>query len=290
MKNQAAGTAYGPMVIVAMEQLFPEEKRMINDNFAFLFLPPALKAMVKFSRWSVIMDLLVKSSERHSPGVWAGILCRKRYIDLKLTEALKTGIAACINLGAGLDTRACRLPDLKTTHVFEVDLPGTINYKKHILQKLFGGIPGHVTLVPIDFDKEELNNVLTMYGCQSGQKSFIIWEGVTQDLTEEGVRKTFRFLEKAVTGSRLIFTYVRKDFIDGIECYGLDTLYRQFRVKSRLWRFGLAPEQVGAFLQQYGWKEVEQMSCRDLSILYKQPDNRLANAMEIERLVFAEKI
>jgi O-methyltransferase involved in polyketide biosynthesis len=50
-----------------------------------------------------------------------------------------------------------------------------------------------------------------------GQSSYQLTEraGVTQYLTEPGVRKTLDFLARAAGGSRLAFTYVRKDFLEG---------------------------------------------------------------------------
>jgi methyltransferase (TIGR00027 family) len=77
-----------------------------------------------------------------------------------------------------------------------------------------------VTLVPIDFDHQELGAVLASHAYQTSTKTFFIWEGVTQYLTEEGVQRTFKFLAEAAVGSRLIFTYTPKDFIEGKNLYG----------------------------------------------------------------------
>jgi O-methyltransferase involved in polyketide biosynthesis len=71
---------------------------------------------------------------------------------------------------------------------------------------------------------------------------------VTQYLTEAGVRKTFDFLGTAAPGSRLVFTYVRKDFLDGTALYGGESAYQEFVVKRQLWHFGMDPNQVAEFL------------------------------------------
>lgn len=39
MSREATKTGVGPIATVAVEQNFPEEKRIINDNLAYLFLP-----------------------------------------------------------------------------------------------------------------------------------------------------------------------------------------------------------------------------------------------------------
>ena len=290
MANRATRTALGPMVIVAVEQNFPQGQGLIQDDLAYRFLPLGMKVLVKLTRFSPIRELLIWSSERRAPGVWAGIACRKRYIDDKLDEALGGGFGTVVNLGAGLDTRAYRLPKPSTVAFFEVDLPENIEYKRRVLERVYEKVPDHVTLVPIDFDHQDLEGVLTSHGYQTQQKSFFIWEAVTQYLTEEGIRKVLGFLAKASPGSRLVFTYIRKDFIDGVVGYGSEALYQAFRVKEQLWRFGIVPEEVKDFLGEYAWKELEQMGSQEFTAQYVQPSGRALPISEIERAVYAQKM
>ena len=289
MENRSAKTALGPMVVVAVEQNFPQGNRLIRDDVAYRFLPLGIRSLVKLTRFSPIRGLLIWSSERRARGVWGGIACRKRYIDDRLIEALGSEIDAVVNLGAGLDTRAYRPPALSTLSVFEVDLPENISHKRHVLHQVYGRIPDHVTLVPLDFEHQDLERVLTSHGYQIQQKTFFIWEAVTQYLTERGVRKIFSFLAKANPGSKFVFTYIRKDFIDGVASYGSGALYKAFRVKEQLWRFGMVPEQVGAFLKEYDWKELEQAGSHEYIAQYVKP-RRTLPISEIERAVYAEKM
>ena len=141
-------------------------------------------------------DWMVRVTEKSAPGIWGGLLCRKRYIDEKLIESAGQ-IGAVVNLGAGFDTRAYRLPALADMPVWEVDQPQNIEPKRVRLRKLFGEVPPHVTLVPIDFDSDELGAVLASHGYAADKRTFFIWEAVTQYLTENGIRATFDFLAKA---------------------------------------------------------------------------------------------
>jgi len=290
MANPAAQTAYGPMSIVAIEQYYPEGQRLVQDERAFQFLPFGLKALVKLTRWLPLRALMFNLSERGARGVWGGVLCRKRYIDDKLLEATSAGIQAVVILGAGLDTRAYRLATLGAITVFEVDLPENIVYKRTKLQELYGSVPAHVVLVPLDLDSQDLASGLASQGYQAEYKSFFICEAVTQYLGEGGVQKTLSFLAKAKSGSRLVFTYVCKDFIDGTALYGLDALYKAYRVRRQLWHFGLEPKQVAAFLEQYAWKELEQVGSQEYTLRYLKPVGRAVTVMEIERAVYAEKL
>jgi methyltransferase (TIGR00027 family) len=289
--NQAARTAFGPMSVVAVEQQhYPEGERLVQDELAYQFLPADLKSLMKLTRCPPARELMFNLSEKRAQGVWGGVLCRKRYIDEKILEALSTGINVVVILGAGLDTRAYRLATLAAIPVFEVDLPENTDYKRARLQQLYGRAPDHVTLVPTDFDSQELEGVLAVQGYKAEQKTFFVLETVTQYLTEGSVRQTFNFLAKANAGSRLVFTYVCKDFIDGVNRYGLDTLYQAYRVKGQLWRFGMDPEQVAAFLEEYAWKELEQMGSQEFIARYVKPSGRALPVMEIERAVYAEKM
>jgi methyltransferase (TIGR00027 family) len=277
------------MVTVAVEQSFPREQRLITDDVAYRFLPLAMKALVTLTRFQPARALLIGLSERDSPGVWGGMLRRKRYIDDKVVEGLSAGLAAVVNLGAGLDTRAYRLPSLRTVPVFEVDLPENVERKRARLQQVFGRVPDHVTLVPIDFDRQDLETVMASHGHRLEEKTFFIWEGVTQYLTETGVRRTFDYLAKAQTGSRLVFTYVRKEFIDGTCLFGLSARPQVVRIRDQLWHFGQAPDQVAEFLAQYSWREVEQMGSQEATAWYPAPSGRTLEASDIERAVYAEK-
>jgi methyltransferase (TIGR00027 family) len=287
--NQAAQTAYGPMSIVAIEQYYPQAQRLVHDELASEFLPPGLRALLKVTRWSPLRALLFNLSDKGARGVWGGVLCRKRYIDDKLLEAARAGIQAVVILGAGLDTRAYRLAALGAIPVFEVDLPENVAYKRAKLQAVFGSVPAHVALVQLDFESQDLASALASQGYRGEYKSFFLWEGVTQYLSEDGVQRTLRFLAQAKAGSRLAFTYVRKDFIDGTARYGLDRLYETYRVKEQLWHFGLEPEQVATFLETYGWREVEQVGSQEYVERYLKPAGREMSIMEIERAVYAEK-
>jgi methyltransferase (TIGR00027 family) len=229
-------------------------------------------------------------SERRACGVWGSVPYRKRYIDDKLLEAMRAGLQAVVILGAGLDTRAYRLPALGAIPVFEVDLPENIAYKRARLQALYKSVPAHVALVPLDFDSQDLASGLASQGYRAEYQTFFIWEAVTQYLSEAGVHKTLGSLAQAKTGSRLVFTYIRQDFIDGTARYGLDVVYEVYRGKRPLWHFGLAPKQVAAFLEPYAWKELEQVGSQEYTLRYLKPARRALPVTEIERAVYAEKL
>ena len=233
---------------------------------------------------------MVSAMEKKMPGMWASFLCRKRYIDDRLVESAAAGIEAVVILGAGLDTRAYRLPALARTRVFEVDLPENIDLKRALLHKVYGTVPGHVTLVPVDFENQDLGDTLAAHGYDASDRTFFTWEGVTLYLTEEGVRKTLAFLARTPPGSRLVFTHLPQDFLDGKAFYGSEALYHKYKVKRGLWRFGLDPDRVPDFLAEYGWRVVEQPTSQEFAARYVTTAGRDMPVSELERSVCAERV
>jgi O-methyltransferase involved in polyketide biosynthesis len=112
---------------------------------------------------------------------------------------------------------------------------------------------------------------------------------VTQYLTEDGVRRTLEGLRAAAPGSRLVFTYVRRDFIDGTNRYGTRTLYRSVRQRRQLWHFGLQPDEVAGFIAEYGWRLMEQAGPDELVRRYVAPTGRKLEASQLEWSAYAEK-
>ncbi|MEX3646074.1 SAM-dependent methyltransferase [Mycolicibacterium porcinum] len=288
MSEPVAATAIGPMVLAAVEQYEPVQRRLVDDDLACAFLPAGLRAFTRATRWSVARRLLIQATERSGPGLWANLTCRKRYIGDKLTQALPK-IDAVVILGAGLDTKGYRLARHSTVPVFEVDLPVNIERKRSVVRAALGAVPESVHLVPVDFEHDDLAAELTRCGHRREHRTFFIWEGVTQYLSADGVASTFEFLSSAAPGSRLAFTYVRSDFVDGTNRYGADSLYRRFRVRSQLWRFGLDPDRVAAFIEPYGWQLVEQAGPDYLTGHYIAPAGRKLTASQVEWTAYAKK-
>lgn len=251
-------------------------------------LPFGARMFACLLRLRGLRDWLIATSEKSNPGIWGGLLCRKRYIDEKLLEA-SSRLDAIVNLGAGFDTRIYRLTATSQLPVWEVDQPINIGSKKGRLDEIFEKIPPNVQLVPIDFDHQDLDAALAAHGYSIAGRTFFIWEAVSQYLTEPGARKTFEFLSRAAVGSRLVFTYVRRDFLDGTDLYGWESGYKRF-VASKVWLFGMEPEAVPNFLEEYGWSLVEDVGYDELAPRYIGASGRKLKSTPVERMVFAEKL
>jgi methyltransferase (TIGR00027 family) len=126
-------------------------------------------------------------------------------------------------------------------------------------------------------------------GFRAGEPVLVVWEAVTQYLTEDAVRRTLAWLAGNATGSRLAVSFVRRDFLDGTNRYGAARMYRDHVARRRVWHFGLAPAGVAALLAEYGWTEREQLGPAEYRTRYLEPAGRRLPISAIERFVTAEK-
>jgi hypothetical protein len=69
-------------------------------------------------RWAFL-----RAMDRAGPGFYGAVVCRTRVIDDVCRRALADGVAQVVLLGAGMDTRAYRMPEMRAARVWELDLP-----------------------------------------------------------------------------------------------------------------------------------------------------------------------
>lgn len=279
--NPAAQTAFGPMVLAAVEHHEPPGRRLVDDDLAESFLPSGPRALARLTRWAPLRAAVIAASERAGPGLWASIACRKRFIDERISDPASE-IDAVVILGSGLDTRPYRIARYSDLPVFELDQPVNIERKAAAVARALGALPASVHLASIDFERDDVMSVLDANGFRDTGRTLFIWEGVTQYLTPGAVHAMFEQLRAVTPGSRLIFTYVRQDFIDGTDLQGAEAVYRRFRRRSQIWKSGMQPERVEEILRGYGWTVVEQAGPSYYRDLYIRPTGRTIAASPIE--------
>jgi len=285
-----SSTGYGPAVMRAMENLLPEDKLLFEDPYSEKLLSPFYKLFVIIMRPPKIWNFLMNMREKWTPGVVGGILCRTRYIDDVLNNAIKEGVETVVNLGTGMDTRAFRIPGIENIQYFELDLPEVLKVKRAYIDKKIGELPSNVSLVPIDFNTQDLGEELKKAGYALSSETFFIWEGVTQYISKEAVDNTLKYVAQAYTGSRIVFTYVLESFINGSYTpNGLNTLYKTLlNKKNPLWFCGFDPAEMSEYLSQYSLSLIEDVGHEEFLERYIKPKGRDLTVMEIERTVLAE--
>lgn len=288
--DAASKTGDQPTLTVAIEQSFPKSERVINDDLAPLLFTGLNRFWIWLSKLAFVRNGFVKMTEKYMTGGWSSFLVRKRYIDERLVETIqKENIKSIVNLGAGFDTRLFRLPEVQNMKCWEVDQPENIKAKRSAIEKALGSFPGHVQQVSINFIEQDITSRLKENGYQSEEKTFFIWEAVSQYVDESSIQKMFEFFSHAPSGSYLTFTYVPIDFIKGENLYGQEFLFKK-TVKGNIWHFGFDPKEIGPQLDKYGWNLIEDLGYEELNNRYVKPTGRKLGVMEVERVVFAEKM
>ncbi len=282
-------TGYGPALMRAMENLLPEDKRLFEDPYSEKFLSPFYKFFVILMRSPKILNFLIKIREKLTPGIIGGLICRTRYIDDVLNNAIKEGVGTVVNLGAGMDTRAFRIPGIENIQYFELDFPELQKVKRAYIDKNIGELPSNVFWVPIDFNRQDFGEELKKAGYTLSSRTLFIWEGVTQYISKEAVDNTLKYVAQASTGSRIVFTYVLASFIDGSYIPdGLNSLYKfALKKKNPLWFCGFDPAEMREYLSKYSLSLIEDVGHEEYLERYIKPKGRDLTVMEIERTVLA---
>jgi methyltransferase (TIGR00027 family) len=179
--------------------------RGFRDEVVQALLPPLWShALALFGR--AIPRLPARARERLTAHVDLLVL-RSLAIDSELTHALATGCHQVVILGAGLDSRAYRMKELATAHVFEVDHRATQSEKQRRATGLLRTCR-ELTYVACDFESEPLAERLQLAGHRDAEPTVWIWEGVTLYLDDRALRSTLAAVAARSTAkSALIVEY-----------------------------------------------------------------------------------
>lgn len=223
-----------------------------TDHIAYVLVPAFFKLILK-SRWLFRLFSL----PFFPSGMYEYVIARTRYFDAVFVEALEHDFDQIVIFGAGFDSRALRFANLnRGTRVFELDAPTTQQEKLKAFQLKKLAVPENVIFVPIDFNKESVEDKMAQAGFVAGKKSLFILEAVTMYLPQDAVESTLRFI-KDVSGMRsiIVFDYIyagvlrKENKYYGERGFSLKTLARV----GEEWTFALEEGEVEQFLGRYGF-------------------------------------
>jgi methyltransferase (TIGR00027 family) len=273
-------TATGAAFCRLVEQSQPAETRLFNDPVVMRLLDPMAVAMA--SPGPMRDEQLASLGS----GTYGSLVMRTRFIDDVVTAQVAGGVTQVVILGAGLDTRAYRLPALREATVFEVDLPRLQRRKRKALRKI-ASTAREVRFVPMDLTTQRLDEALPYAGLDTSQPALFVWEGVTQYLPESAVRSTLAFVGRACAGTSLVFTYVRRSVVNEGGYSGWSRSLRVEVSTSEPWIFGLEPDDVPGLLDESGMRLVQDVGADDYQSLYLRPLGRQLDIDPGERVAVA---
>ena len=272
----------------ALEATYPRERRLFEDPLARRFLSPALKAVVYGSKLACVRQGVIRLLDTVWSGARASGVARTRLIDDFLRRGIEVGCAQVVILGAGYDSRAYRLDELKGLRAFEVDHPSTLRLKRKKMRKA-SCESGHVRYVEIDFLRQSLAQVLEEAGFDKTRPAFFIWEGVTNYLSEAAVRQTLAYIGSLAPGTLLAFTYVHRDAIDAPAAHVKSGVSKLLRKRGEPWTYGILPEELPALLRGCGLALLEDTGSVDYRKRYLYSQGTHLDGYEFYRAALAAK-
>ena len=244
------------------------------DTMAEILFPPLARLALNIAP---VRRMMIR--RMFPPGLHEYVFVRTKVMDAAFVEAQEEHIPQIVLLGAGFDTRALRFAGRnRGTKIFELDAPTTQQAKIGVLRRKKIPLPAELVYVPIDFDQEEVAEVLEKAGYQAGQRCLFLWEGVTMYLSAQAVDKTLEFIRRSsAPGSRLVFDYLHASVLrKENRYYGEQKAYDMVSKVGEGWTFGLEEGEVGPFLAKRGFGLVQHYTSVELEKLYlTKPDGSL---------------
>ncbi|MGU3416410.1 class I SAM-dependent methyltransferase [Enterobacter bugandensis] len=186
MRKKTSKTANTVAAIRAKHFLY-DNPVIFNDFLAIKLTSPFWRFVCK-KRWMAVLIFEYIFSDLRP--VQISVLCRARFAEDAVNEAIKNGMCNYVILGAGLDSFALRRPDVMSMiHVWELDLADTQANKigKIKTQKL--RIPENLNFIPIDFNWQDLSSKLVAEGFDFHSKSLISLLGFSYYLDKDSLSR-----------------------------------------------------------------------------------------------------
>lgn len=277
MQNtKASQTAQYIAFCRALETQGEPARRLFNDPFAFALLSDSYRKFARLAGFPILGKLVYAILDLACPYSRSSAVVRTRAIDDLVRDAIRSGIRQLVLLGAGLDSRDCRLDEAKETAVFEVDHPATQRTKKERLLACMGKLPANIRYVAVDFERDDLEAKLIESGYNPDIQSVAVWEGVIDYLTESAVRNTLCVLARLLApSSLLIFTYTHKSVLDGNKAFRGARRWRYLsRFSGEPFIFGFNPDTLAEVLRPHRFLLQSDASTEEIARHYCPPLGR----------------
>jgi methyltransferase (TIGR00027 family) len=207
-------------------------------------------------------------------------------------DAIRSGARQLVLLGAGLDSRGCRLDEAGEIEVFEVDHPATQHMKTVRIHACMGKLPANIRYVAMDFEGDALEAKLIESGYNPAVQAVVVWEGVIDYLTEAAVQSTLTVLARLLApSSLLIFTYTDKGALDGSKNFRGAHRWRFLsRAGGEPFLFGFDPDTLSEVLKPYRFQLESDASTEEIAQRYCSPLRRKEPGNRAYRVATARRV
>jgi len=199
----------------------------------------------------------------------ASIVARARYLDDLVAAHAAAGVGQYVILGAGLDTFAQRHPRV-AMRIFEVDQPGTQEWKRRRLTEIGYPPSENLQFVPVDFERgEAFPDALRANGFDADRPAVVSSTGVSMYLTKEATEATLRQVAAWSGGSVLAMTFMLPlDLVDASERQMQESVEAAAAGSGTPFISHYAPDEMTDMCRAAGFSAVQHVSPDDLTARY----------------------
>jgi len=213
---------------------------------------------------------------------------RSRIAEDALSKAVERGVRQVVILGAGLDTFALRNPHAARISIYEVDHPATQAWKRQRLVEAELAPPPWLTFVPVDFERNDLQQKLSSAGFQSTSAAFFTWLGVVPYLTRDAIDEALGYIA-SIPNSEVVFDYTEppETWTEDVKAYAAARMAQLEKINEQ-WVSRFEPAGVAAILRSHGFDDMEDISFQQVVSRFDRDVQGLATGQVGVRVVHAK--
>jgi methyltransferase (TIGR00027 family) len=290
--GKASQTAQYMAFCRALETQEQPARCLFDDPYAFALLSGSYRMFARLAHLPILGKLVYAILDLGWPYTRSSGVVRTRAIDDLVRDAIRSGARQLVLLGAGFDSRGCRLDEAGEIAVFEVDHPATQRVKKERLHACMGKLPTNIRYVAIDFERDALEARLIESGYNPAVQAVVVWEGVIDYLTESAVQSTLAVLTRLLApSSLLIFTYTHKGALDGSKAFPGARRWRSWSsVSGEPFLFGFNPDALAEVLNPHLFLLQSDASTEEIARRYCSPLGRREPGNRAYRVATARRV
>jgi len=246
--------------------LMHDRPTILEDSAAIWLLGPPLSVVLRVAPLRRLFWNRLLAKVRP---VSVFVVVRSRYAEDCLERSISDGYRQYVILGAGLDSWALR-HETPGVRVFELDQPATQQWKEARIRARLGTVPSHLTLIPIDFEREAIADVLCSQQYDRDTRVFVSWLGTICYLTRGAIEATLASLAMACApSSRVVFDYFQpKSTMSPADLQLFEELDRGGTRRGEPMQTLLDSEEVAGMLHSAGFRVAEDLPAAEVRRRY----------------------
>jgi methyltransferase (TIGR00027 family) len=175
--------------------------------------------------------------------------------------------------------------------VFELDHPATQQWKDARIRSRLGALPSHLMLIPVDFERESIADVLPGHGFDVRASAFVSWLGTICYLSRGAIEEGFASLARVCApGGRVAFDYFQpKSTMSPADLELFEALDEGGTRRGEPMETLLDAEEMAEMLRLAGFRVLEDLSAAEIRQRYLAGRTDGLDIPDFARLCCAER-